>query len=662
MLRRSGLVAAIATTLAAVFASIAAADGTWSATGTLPAGSVATTYAQVLSPPGGGTLLWQWQNRSPVLVPISPAGALGAPQLFPADASNDASGKPVHAYFLPNGDALFSYEPFNSSALHLVYRFASGTFGPVFRAPSTPLLRALAVRSGQVLLVEDSEGANPVLSAHTLSIGVDGRLTANADAVPIYRSPGSDTFGTHINYVGAAISADGSADVVAFVDHTSMPTGFEVIDMQRASDALGGGWSPARSLSAAVDPEHDAGRASTFPGASGAVTDPMAVAPGGRAILEFEAGTLNAGRSVATSGNIYALVREPSGTFNQPQLANATPPDRAGGTASYVQVAAGGDGTLAIASNFMSCADSNFTTLSFTPIIASVAAPGRELAGVPVPGGESTAQTRVSPTSLGAGGGQAIIGLTTQTNTGSSLPLNGCGSYDTSRRSGTLGDGAVITGGSDETVSTTFANLPWPEGRPPQVRVDAAGLDAAGNAAVAGSLATSRGIEYAAFAARPRSSGPGPDPGSGSGPGPGPGPGAGPGRGTVRVGSPSMSTDSLTVRVTCAGPAGTSCTGSATLTVKETLVAGRIKAVSAKAKPRRSRRRTKTVTIGKATFNVAAGKSVSVTVSLNAAGKALHKKFAKLPATLTIRVSGTTKTSHVRFPKPPPKKKPTKKK
>ncbi|HEV7771781.1 MAG TPA: hypothetical protein VGO48_00680 [Conexibacter sp.] len=651
MLRRSGLVAAIATTLAVVSASSAVADGTWSATATLPAGSSATTYAQVLSPPGGGTLLWQWQDRRPVLVPISPAGALGTPQPFPTDARNDASGKPAHAYFLPNGDALFSYEPFNSSALHLVYRFANGTFGPVFAVPNTPLLRALAVRSGQVLLVEDSEGANPVLSAHTMSIGVDGRLTANADAVAIYRSPLSDTFGTHINYVGAAISADGTADVVAFVDHSSMPTGFEVVDVQRAPDAAGGGWSPARSLSASVDPEHVADGGPTFVGSNGAPTaDPIAVAPGGRAILGFTVDPSDPGRNFNTSGAIYALVREPGGTFGAPQLTSATPPNRAG-VASYVQVAAGGDGTLAIASNFMSCADSNFTTLSYTPVVASVAAPGSGLAAVPVPGGDSTAQTRVTPTSLGAGAGRAIVGLTTKTNTGSVLPLNGCGSYSTSGQSGTLGDGAVITGGPDGTDVATFANLPWPEGRPPTVRVDAAGLDAAGNAAVAGSLGTSRGIEYAAFAARPRSSGPGP--------GPGPGPGA---RNAARIGSPTMSTDSLTVRVTCTGPVGSSCTGSAILTVRETLVAGRVKAVSAKAKPRRRRARSKTVTIGKATFRIAAGKSTRVTVSLNSAGKALHKKFAKLPATLTIRVSGTTKKSHVRFPRPPPKKKPAKKK
>jgi hypothetical protein len=130
--------------------------------------------------------------------------------------------------------------------------------------------------------------------------------------------------------------------------------------------------------------------------------------------------------------------------------------------------------------------------------------------------------------------------------------------------------------------------------------------------------------------------------------------------GTARFGSPSTSTDSLTVSVACTGPVGTTCAGSATLTVRETLVGGRVKAVSAKARARR-RARAKTVTIGKATFRVAAGRTVPVTVSLNAAGKALHKKFAKLPATLTIRVSGTTKTSHVRFPRPPPKK-PTKKK
>lgn len=646
MLRRSGLVAAIATTLAAVAASSAGADGIWSATGPLPAGSAATTYAQVLSPPGGGTLLWEWQSNRPVLVPISPAGALGAPQPFPVDASDGASGKPVHASFLPNGDALFSYEPFNSSALHLVYRFANGTFGPVFRAPSTPALRALAVRSGQVLLVEDSEGANPVLSAHTLSIGGDGRLTPNADAVAIYRSPLSDTFGTHVNYVGAAISADGSADVVAFVGHTSMPTGDEVVDVQRAPDAAGGGWSPARSLSASVDPDHVAGRASTFPGSAGGVTDPMAVAPDGRAILELETGGLGPGGAYSTSGNIYALVREPGGTFGAPQLANATPPNRAGGVYSYVQVAAGGDGTLAIASTFYSCADNSSSTLSFTPIAASVAAPGRGLAGVSVPGGDSTAQTRVTPTSLGAGAGRAIVGITTKTNTGSVLPLNGCGSYSTSGQAGTLGDGAVITGGSDGADVATFANLPWPEGRPPAVRVDAVGLDAAGNAAVAGSLATAGGIEFAAFAARPRA----------GGPGPGPGPG---GRGTARIGAPSMSADSLTIRVSCTGPVGTSCTGSATLTVKETLVGGSVRAVSAKAKPRR-RARTKTVTIGKATFHVAAGRSARVTVSLNAAGKALHKKFAKLPATLTIRVSGTTKSSRVRFPRPPPKRKPAK--
>jgi len=85
------------------------------------------------------------------------------------------------------------------------------------------------------------------------------------------------------------------------------------------------------------------------------------------------------------------------------------------------------------------------------------------------------------------------------------------------------------------------------------------------------------------------------------------------------------------VKLSCTGTA--TCVGKLTLTVKSTTGKGK-------------KKRFKTTTIGTAAFSIPAGKTATVTVTLNAAGKALLKSaHGKLSASLTILESSPAPAS-----------------
>ncbi len=99
-------------------------------------------------------------------------------------------------------------------------------------------------------------------------------------------------------------------------------------------------------------------------------------------------------------------------------------------------------------------------------------------------------------------------------------------------------------------------------------------------------------------------------------------------------GHATVSGDSVSARATCAGAATTSCTLTYSLTSRETTLKGKPVAVAARRK--KVKRVTKTVTIGSAHAVLAGGASKTIRLTLNAAGRALLKRFRTLPADLTV--------------------------
>lgn len=121
--------------------------------------------------------------------------------------------------------------------------------------------------------------------------------------------------------------------------------------------------------------------------------------------------------------------------------------------------------------------------------------------------------------------------------------------------------------------------------------------------------------------------------------------------------------DSVSAKATCAGAATASCTLTYSLTSRETTLKDKPVAVAACKK--KAKRTTKTVTIGSARAVLAGGASTTIKLTLNAAGRALLRRFRTLPADLTIsqaQATGPTKVISVqkvtfRTPKAKKKKK-----
>ncbi len=117
----------------------------------------------------------------------------------------------------------------------------------------------------------------------------------------------------------------------------------------------------------------------------------------------------------------------------------------------------------------------------------------------------------------------------------------------------------------------------------------------------------------------------------------------------TQVGSPRVAGRTVSVTVTCSAQAAGSCAITLRLTVVETLRHGRVVAVAARrgrggvsARARATARRGsmhKTVTVGSVTAHLPAGHRGTVTVALNATGRALLKRMHKLTAKLSV--SGT---------------------
>ena len=102
----------------------------------------------------------------------------------------------------------------------------------------------------------------------------------------------------------------------------------------------------------------------------------------------------------------------------------------------------------------------------------------------------------------------------------------------------------------------------------------------------------------------------------------------------VKVGFPKV-----TASISCAGTAGESCTGALALSAVEHLSGHRITAITA------SKKKTRTVALGRVAYTVTAGASATVKIKLNATAKTLlsgHHRFrARLALTATARTTAT---------------------
>ncbi|HSZ14722.1 MAG TPA: hypothetical protein VK790_11880 [Solirubrobacteraceae bacterium] len=123
----------------------------------------------------------------------------------------------------------------------------------------------------------------------------------------------------------------------------------------------------------------------------------------------------------------------------------------------------------------------------------------------------------------------------------------------------------------------------------------------------------------------------------------------------AQVGSVSGAKGQATLALACHGVAGTNCKFHLTLTTVEKLRRGHLIGIAA-----RARVRSKTVTIATLTVTIPAGQTVKLSLKPNAAGRALLKRFGRLPAHLAAVLEGegarTTVIAQNLTIKPVPKK------
>jgi hypothetical protein len=111
----------------------------------------------------------------------------------------------------------------------------------------------------------------------------------------------------------------------------------------------------------------------------------------------------------------------------------------------------------------------------------------------------------------------------------------------------------------------------------------------------------------------------------------------GPGIGRVKIKSPK-----LTVTVSCSEAAGATCAGPLELTAVEHLTGGKLTAVSAAKRPKRT---TRTVRLASKSYTVAGGTSATVTLRLGQVGVKLLAKYRTVHAELTLDLGKITVAS-----------------
>ena len=111
--------------------------------------------------------------------------------------------------------------------------------------------------------------------------------------------------------------------------------------------------------------------------------------------------------------------------------------------------------------------------------------------------------------------------------------------------------------------------------------------------------------------------------------------------------STSTTPTSVSLTIACQGLPTQSCTGKAMLTSHVTTQGSKLVAVAAKRKPKPKpkppKKVTKVETIASGTYSIAAGRTATVKLSLNATGKKLLTARYKVPATLNLTGTATAK-------------------
>jgi hypothetical protein len=630
---------------------------TWGPVTSLPTES-SPASDQIVSSPTGSLIRYSVQSGWPSVAFFEPDGKLGSEQIVTGSSDE---GVPGPVTFLPDGAAVISYERFSSAPLALTMRLPNGDYGPRYEVPSgSPGIVAFAASEGEVLLVRETTGTTnfkPEIVVSSLAIDGD-ELKETGSPTPVYELPAADTAVAIIRSVGVALDADGQADLVILTEAESYgadPDAHnEVLDFSRNAKGV---WGGARSLSAGLPEEEHANGMQ------------VAVAPGGRALLAFQTGRyppINSGGADQLETHIFASLREPDGTFATPTQVSSLAGN--GGVEYKARVAAGGDGTLALAVHGFSC--QNFEDGSEVPdqtLNVLVAAPGKPLAsdGISI---LDTASSFSVLTALGAGDGQALVGVQDQITT-SGTDTNYCAAITIDEDpSGEVDDRGVLVGG--QTPGKTFGGIPFHFGTASTLAVNAAGIDLAGDAVVTGSLATNAGAEYDYYTGPLSNSGNGESTGttktggtSGGTSGSTSTPGVGAGTsgtsantgastttvtasgGTVTVGGASVT---LPTTASCSSTPASSCTITSTATVPAGgATKSSVKAASASAKHKHG----KPVTIGKGTITLAAGAKGTLRLTLTSHGLALLRSRHTLSITVTVTVTGqgrptATRTLH----------------
>lgn len=481
----------------------AAEPNTWGPVNQLPAGSVPTGAFPngdlLLSTTGDQIMRYALQEEIPEISFFEPDGTLGTPQRV---TGSEPEGENGPVAFLPGGSAVISFVPEPSKPRSLTVRSPDGAYGNRFEGSYEEPIEAFAARTGEVLAVRERTGldAKPLIEVVTLTIGAGGTLTETGSPQVLDELPAEDTYVAFFRAISVAMGPDGSADVTTLTENEGRTESGEVfahndvLDFHRAG--AGDPWEDRGNLAAGLPYEAQTTELQT------------AVAPGGRAILALkttEPTPIN-GSERSDSAHLYAAVREPEGTFSSPTQVVAPQSPQAGSALATSLVAAGADGTLALAYRTETC-----QTLTAEPAAETygvlVAPPGKSLGSLPLLG-YSSADHSSRITALGAGHGQALVGMDdAEVTVGegnnlceySPIPENQTERYD---------DRAIVVGQPEPLDGDEFVTKEETLGRDEsevlhgsggQFFINSAAIDDDGDAAVTGGLARSGGTEYAYF-------------------------------------------------------------------------------------------------------------------------------------------------------------------
>ncbi|MGH3261717.1 MAG: hypothetical protein ACRDNS_06960 [Trebonia sp.] len=106
--------------------------------------------------------------------------------------------------------------------------------------------------------------------------------------------------------------------------------------------------------------------------------------------------------------------------------------------------------------------------------------------------------------------------------------------------------------------------------------------------------------------------------------------------GTATVSRVKATPDGVDVTVHCGGSPGQTCAGAVSVTTRETLQGSRVLALAASASRHRPKRHRRTVTVAHASYKLATGAVVTLKLHLNSRGRALLRRFKRLPATVVV--------------------------